>query len=67
MKIDLTETRNANELKKFKIDNTIINIPQGQLVRAHKLADKTRKELCKMVYKIDKIVEELKDAITITY
>lgn len=52
--------------EKIRIAKTVI-IPVSQLVKAHKLIDKIERELLTLGYSDKKLIEELRDCVTVTY
>lgn len=49
-----------------RMAKTVI-IPVSQLVKAHGLIDKIERELLTLGYSDKKLIEELKDCVTVTY
>lgn len=59
---------NAESLpkEKIRIAKSII-IPVSQLLKAHRLIDKIERELLTLGYSDKKLIEELRDCVTVTY
>jgi len=59
--------KGENDMAGTKIAKTV-DIPVDQLIKAHRLIDKIHKELLNLGNRdwVNKIIEELKDCITVT-
>jgi len=62
----LKNTAESLPKEKIRIAKTVI-VPVSQLVKAHKLIDKIERELLTLGYRDKKLIEELRDCVTVTY